>query len=79
MPEISDTPSVTMTDVTMAPCDRPSEDSLAALELPYRPFPEGNGWYAHFFYLPGGAPAIKRLTHGDHADRWYRVVAVTGS
>ncbi|MDZ7631563.1 MAG: hypothetical protein U5K74_09495 [Gemmatimonadaceae bacterium] len=42
--------------------------------MPHRPFAEGNGWYAHFFYWPGGAPAYKRLTHGDHADLWYRVV-----
>lgn len=69
MPEI--------TDVTSERCERPSEDELARLEVPYRPFPEGNGWYAHFFYESSGAPAFKRLTHGDHAEIWYRV-ATTG-
>lgn len=61
-------------DVTMQACDRPSNDVLAGLEEPFRPFAEGNGWYAHYFYHPGGAPAYKRLTHGDHADVWYRPV-----
>ncbi len=65
MPEI--------TDVTLERCNRPSDDELASFEVPYRPFAEGNGWYAHFFYWPGGKPAYKRLTHGDHADLWYRV------
>ena len=64
MPEIS--------DVTELPCTRPSDDELAGLEVPFRPFPQGNGWFAHFFYHPGGAPAYRRLTHGDHADLWYR-------
>ena len=59
-------------DVTLVACDRPSDDELATLEVPFRPFPEGNGWFAHFFYRPGGAPAFKRLTHGDHADLWFR-------
>jgi hypothetical protein len=66
MPEI--------TDVTLAPCNRPSLDELAGLESPYRPFPDGNGWYAHYLYRSGGSPAYKRLTHGDHDDLWYRVV-----
>ena len=61
-------------DVTMEPCDRPSDGEVATLEAPFRPFAEGNGWYAHYFYRPGGAPAFKRLTHGDHADLWYRVL-----
>jgi hypothetical protein len=63
------------TNVTMAPCSRPSDDELANLELPHRPFPEGNGWYAHFLFHPGGAPAYKRVTHGDHDDRWYRALS----
>ncbi len=66
MPEI--------TDVTLERCSRPSDDELARLEVPYRPFAEGNGWYAHFLYRAGGVPAYKRLTHGDHADLWYRAV-----
>jgi hypothetical protein len=49
-------------------------DELAAFETPHRPFAEGNGWYAHYFYQTGGAPAYKRLTHGDHAELWYRVI-----
>lgn len=61
--------------VTLERCDRPSDDAIAALEVPYRPFAEGNGWYAHHFYHPGGAPAFRRLTHGDHDDLWYRVLA----
>lgn len=80
MSETIDTPGSdagdAVTDVTMQPCARPSDDTLAALALPHRPFAAGNGWYAHFYYLPGGAPAFKRLTHGDHADVWYRVVAI---
>ena len=60
--------------VTLERCDRPTDGEVAALETPYRPFPEGNGWYAHYFYRPGGTPAYKRLTHGDHADLWYRVL-----
>jgi len=63
------------TNVTMEPCSRPSDDELAGLELPHRPFPEGNGWYAHFLFHQGGAPAYKRVTHGDHDDRWYRALA----
>jgi hypothetical protein len=64
-----------ISDVTMLPCERPGDDTLAALLVPHRPFPEGNGWYAHFFYSAAGEPAYKRLTHGDHADIWYRVAA----
>ena len=63
-----------ITDVTMERCDRPSEDEFARLEVPFRPFPEGNGWFGHYFYRSGGAPAYKRLTHGDEADLWYRAV-----
>jgi hypothetical protein len=59
----------TMTQLTA--CPRPSEAELASLEVPHRPFAEGNGWYAHYFYFPGGRPAFKRLTHGDHDDIWY--------
>lgn len=62
-------------DVTLEPCSRPSTDELAGLDSPYRPFAEGNGWYAHFFYQSGGTPAYKRLTHGDHAELWFRVVS----
>ena len=61
-------------DVTLERCDRPSDDEVAALDMPYRPFPAGNGWYAHYFYLVDGTPSYKRLTHGDHADLWYRVL-----
>ena len=63
------------TDVIMEHCHRPSDDELATLEIPHRPFPEGNGWYAHFLFHPGGAPAYKRETHGDHDERWFRVVS----
>jgi len=62
-------------DVTMERCSRPHDDELAGLEIPHRPFPEGNGWYAHFLFHPGGAPAYKRVTHGDHDDRWFRALA----
>lgn len=71
----TDGPVAITEDVTMARCNRPSDAELAGLELPHRPFPEGNGWYAHFFFHPGGAPAYTRLTHGDHADLWYRALA----
>jgi hypothetical protein len=67
MPEIA--------NVTLVPCNRPSDEELGLLEVPYRPFAEGNGWYAHYFYRAGGAPAYKRMTHGDHADLWYRAAA----
>ena len=59
-------------DVTLEQCNRPGTDELASLEMPFRPFAEGNGWYAHFYYHPGGAPAYKRSTHGDHAEHWYK-------
>ena len=62
-------------DVIMEPCRRPSDDELATLEIPHRPFPDGNGWYAHFLFHPGGAPAYKRVTHGDHDERWFRAVS----
>jgi len=62
-------------NVTLERCDRPSDEEVAALEVPHRPFAEGNGWYAHYFYLPSGTSAFKRLTHGDHDDLWYRVLA----
>jgi hypothetical protein len=55
----------------LTPCARPSDAQLEGLLTPYRPFPEGNGWYAHFFYHSDGRPAWKRLTHGDHDDIWY--------
>ena len=61
-------------NVTLERCDRPSDEVVASLEAPYRPFAEGRGWYAHYFFLPGGTPAFKRVTHGDYADLWYRVL-----
>jgi hypothetical protein len=64
-----------LVNVTLERCNRPSDEEVAALEAPHRPFADGNGWYAHYFYLPGGTPAFKRLTHGDHDDLWYRVLA----
>jgi hypothetical protein len=65
----------TLTDVTLERCPRPDESVLTGLELPYRPTPEGNGWYAHFYYRPNGSPAFKRETHGDHSELWYFVVS----
>jgi len=65
-------------DVTLERCSRPTEEELAPLEIPYRPIAEGNGWYAHYLYFPGGVPALKRLTHGDHADIWYRALPDAG-
>lgn len=59
-------------DLDLEPCERPSDEELAGLEVPFRPYAQGNGWYAHYFYRPGGAPAYKRLTHGDHDDVWFR-------
>ncbi len=62
-----------MTEVQMERCGRPAAETLAGLEEPYRPFAEGNGWYAHFFYRQDGSPAFKRVTHGDHDELWYSV------
>jgi hypothetical protein len=62
-----------MPEVTMERCARPDESVLAGLQLPSRPMPEGNGWYAHFYYRADGSPIFKRETHGDHAELWYIV------
>jgi hypothetical protein len=62
------------TEVTLERCPRPDEAALASLLLPFRPTPEGNGWYAHFYYRPDGSPIFKRETHGDHTELWYIVV-----
>jgi hypothetical protein len=65
---------IEMIATRLMPCERPPETELVDLETPYRPFSDGNGWYAHYLYFSDGRPAFKRLTHGDHAELWYRAV-----
>jgi hypothetical protein len=61
-------------DVILAPSSNPFTDELAGFETPCRPFSEGNGWYAHYFYQTGAAPASRRLTVVDHAELWCRLI-----
>ena len=49
-------------------------DELAGRDAPFRPFAEGNGWYARYSDQTGDGPAYKRVSRGDYAELWCRLI-----